>query len=166
MQEQMPDMNKPQNNIEQQVFDQMRQQSPPPQQATSSKQDNSQYNQLAAIIVDLDRRLRTLEERYNNLRQKLHSTDQNVIDSERTFSKEIRTINDESMELKRSVSDFSDRLLMFGSEMQNNAKSVDLKVLEKYLAMWDPANYVTRKELREYLKNHKIPLLNSENKEE
>ena len=126
----------------------------------------SESAQIANIISDLDRRLRMLEERYSNLRKKIQLTDSNLIDSEKTYSKELRTFNDELLELKRSTSDFADKVLIFSGEMDNTAKKNDLKVLEKYLAMWDPRLFVTRKDLKEYLKSKNITLVESDSDEE
>jgi len=68
--------------------------------------------------------------------------------------------------LKRSIVDFDEKVVMFGSEMDNVAQKTDLKVIEKYLAMWNPGMFVTRKELREYLKNKKIKVLNESDDED
>jgi 16S rRNA G1207 methylase RsmC len=160
MPEQIPDLNQPMNSVEQQFLEQQQaqqqaQQLPP---LSSSKEDSQAMAQVSTMLIDLDRRLRVLEERYNNLRQKLHSTDQNLLESEKSFGRDIRHINEDTLELKRTVNDFSDKLGMFTNEMQNVAKSVDLKVIEKYLAMWNPTNFVTRNELREYLKQNSIQL--------
>jgi hypothetical protein len=126
----------------------------------------SEYTQIANIISDLDRRLRILEERYSNLRKKIQLTDSNLIDSERSFSKELRTFNDELLELKRSTSDFGDKMMLFSGEMDNTAKKTDLKVLEKYLAMWDPKMFVTRKDLKAYLQSKNITLVEDSSDDE
>jgi len=127
------------------------------QDANNSK--NAEYTQIANIISDLDRRLRILEERYGNLRKKIQLTDQNMIDAERSFGKELRGFNQEILELKRSVVDFDEKVVIFSGEMDITAQKTDLKILEKYLALWDPGTFVTRKELREYLKSKNIKLV-------
>jgi len=119
----------------------------------NAKDQNSESSQMAGIVSDLDRRLRVLEERYGNLRKKLQLTDQNMVESERSFGKELKTFNSDTLELKRSIADFDEKVTIFSSEMDNVALKSDLKVLEKYLAMWNPQMYVTRSELREYLRN-------------
>ncbi len=113
----------------------------------------SESSQIAGLVSDLDRRLRVLEERYGNLRKKLQLTDQNLIEADRSFIKELKGFNDELLETKRSLSDFDEKISIFGNELIDTAKKTDLKILEKYLAMWDPKMFVTRKELREYIKN-------------
>ena len=65
-------------------------------------------------------------------------------------------MNDESMELKRSTNDFGDKIVMFESELGNVAQKMDLKVIEKYFNLWDPSSFVTRSELKDYLKGKKI----------
>jgi len=138
-----------QGTIGQQVADAQAQEPNPNSQ-------NGESAQLAGIISDLDRRLRVLEERYGNLRKKLQLTDQNLIESERSFGKELRSFGVDILEQKRSITDFDEKVTIFGGEMENVAQKTDLKVLEKYLAMWNPQMYVTRNELREYLKNRKM----------
>jgi hypothetical protein len=125
----------------------------------ANAEGGDEYPRITGMVSDMDRRLRVLEERYSNLRKKIQLTDQNMIESERSLGREIHSFSDELLELKRSTNDFTDKILVFGSELDHAAKKRDLKVIEKYLGMWNPVNYVTRKELRDYLKNNKIKLL-------
>ncbi len=126
----------------------------------------SESTQIASMISDLDRRLRILEERYGNLRKKIQLTDQNLIESERSFGKELRGFGSDVLELKRSISDFDEKVVIFGSEMDNVAQKTDLKIVEKYLAMWNPGMFVTRRELKDYLKSKNIKLLEESSDEE
>jgi predicted nucleic acid-binding Zn-ribbon protein len=147
----------PQNSIEQQLADQQNQQNQQNMSTAMSSSGNKdqqpEYAQVANIVSDLDRRLRTLEERYSNLRKKLQITDENLLDAERSFSKELRTFNQESLDVKKQVNEFSEKMGMLGNEMENVAQKSDLKVVEKYLDMWNPSNFVTRTELKAYLKS-------------
>jgi predicted nucleic acid-binding Zn-ribbon protein len=149
-----------QGDIEQEIADTQDQ----AQQQEGGEQ--SEYTQIAGMISDLDRRLRVLEERYGNLRKKIQLTDQNIIDSERSINKEIRNFSADVLDIKRSVADFDEKIVLFGNEMQNVAQKSDLKVMEKYLVMWSPNMFVTRKELREYLKNKKIKILGNPGEDE
>ncbi|GIU68940.1 MAG: hypothetical protein KatS3mg002_0176 [Candidatus Woesearchaeota archaeon] len=153
----------PQNQIENQLFnqEQVQQQS---QNNTSSKQ-NVEIEQIANIITDLDRRLRILEERYNNIRKKIQLTDQNILETERGFVKELKILNEDNLKLKKDVSDYFEKISIFNDEISQAAKKTDIMVIEKYLDLWDPKNFVTRKELREYLKE-KIRLEKSDSTSE
>lgn len=145
----------PQNSVEQQVYS----------QESNDSREQPEMTQMASIIADLDRRLRTLEERYANLRKKLQLTDQNLIESERAFGKDLKILNDDSMQIKKQVNDFSDKVLMFGEELGNTAKKNDVKVIEKYLTMWNPQQFITRKELKQYLEYNKPNFQQKESEE-
>lgn len=140
--------------------------SPDSQDSGDDKNAPSESSQISSMISDLDRRLRILEERYGNLRKKIQLTDQNMIESERSFGKELRGFGSEMLELKRSIVDFDEKVVIFGSEMDSVAQKTDLKIIEKYLAMWNPGMFVTRKELKEYLKSKNIKVIEDDNSEE
>lgn len=146
----MADFN-PNNSVESQLFNQPgagMQSTPAPQ----LRGENAEIEQIASIITDLDRRLRILEERYGNIRKKLQLTDQNILESERGFVKELKIINDDTLKLKKQVNDYSEKIEIFNDEINQAAKKTDIKLIEKYLDLWDPKNFVTRNELKEYLK--------------
>ncbi len=124
--------------------------------APSPDNPTTDIQNIASLISDLDRRLRVLEERYSNLRKKIQLTDENLVDGERTFSREIKSFNDSLIELKRSTIDFSDKITIFESELSRTAKKSDVKIIEKYLALWTPIMFVTRKELKDYLETKKM----------
>ncbi|MGV8151261.1 MAG: hypothetical protein ACP5NV_06045 [Candidatus Woesearchaeota archaeon] len=149
----------PNNRVESQMFSM----NEPLQQPQSEKKEgNAEIEQIASIITDLDRRLRTLEERYSNVRKKLQLTDQNMIESERSFVKEIKAINDDTLKLKKQVNDYSEKMSILSEEVGESAKRVDLKVIEKYLALWNPQIFVTRKELKAYLMQKNPPIIKEE----
>jgi hypothetical protein len=122
----------------------------------------SEYSQIAGLVSDLDRRLRILEERYSTLRKKLQLTDQNLIEADRSFGKELRGFSDELLGVRRNVADFDEKISIFGSELNSTATKTDLKIVEKYLNMWNPRMFVTRKELREYLKSRDIRIVDDD----
>src|SRR3989339_1818007 len=97
----------PNNSIENSMFNQPNPNmpsSPPP------KGQNAEIEQVASIVTDLDRRLRILEERYSNIRKKLQLTDQNILESERGFVKELRTVNEDTLKLRKQVNDYSEKI--------------------------------------------------------
>jgi hypothetical protein len=157
----------PNNSIENSMFNQQGAGMPAPS-SSQSKGQNSEIEQVASIITDLDRRLRILEERYSNVRKKLQLTDQNILESERGFVKELRVVNDDTLKLRKQVNDYSEKISIFDDEINQAAKKTDVKLIEKYLDLWNPRNFVTRKELREHLKQKENmpPSLNEDDAEE
>ena len=88
----------------------------------SQKTDNSQeLSTISSNIGNLNRRLRVLEERYTNLRKKSQLTDQNMLHIDKKIIEEIKTC----------------------------AKNEDIKVIEKYVNMWEPVKFVTINQLKD-----------------
>jgi hypothetical protein len=129
----------------------------PPVPAPSPQEQNRQQKmteiakQITEALSDLDRRVKVLEDRYTNLRKKNQLTDQNIIESEKSISKELRNLQDNTLALKSTLDDVSEKLALFNSEFENVAKKTDLAVLQKYMNLWQPMNFVTRDELKQIL---------------
>ncbi|MEM4260861.1 MAG: hypothetical protein QXG00_06495 [Candidatus Woesearchaeota archaeon] len=111
--------------------------------------------QISESLSDLDRRIKVLEDRYINLRKKSQLTDQNIIESEKAITKEIKILQDSIISLRSTVSDVSEKLSLFNSEFENVARKTDLSVLQKYMDLWQPMNFVTRQELKQILEDWK-----------
>lgn len=104
------------------------------------------FTAIRNSVNDIERRLRVLEERYSNLRKKIQITDQNRIDNENQFSKAVLALNETVIGLKVQVEEIGEKISIFNSEFENLAKKRDLRMLEKYLDMWQPMNFVSREE--------------------
>jgi hypothetical protein len=116
---------------------------------------------LSGINKDLtlmSRRIRINEERNMNIRKKIQVIEHNMLLSQKRMLSEIRYINDEITDLKRQIEDLKGSLSVMGREVSLAAKKEDVQVLEKYVNMWEPMNFVTRQEidriLTEKLKKH------------
>jgi len=120
-----------------------------PEAPKKEKQDPFSF--IRNSVNDVERRLRVLEERYSNLRKKIQITDQNMLEQEGHLSKDVHVLNDVVMSLKLQVEEIAEKLSIFNSEFENLAKKRDVKILEKYLDMWQPMNFVTRHEFNQIL---------------
>ena len=104
-------------------------------------------------INELGRRLRVLEERYANLQNKAQITEQNMISKSRLTQTEIKTTNSDVHELKNEINQLKTQFLMVMKELQGMARKEDVKVLERYLNMWEPVKFVTHDEIEELIHN-------------
>ncbi|RJQ18226.1 hypothetical protein C4573_00705 [Candidatus Woesearchaeota archaeon] len=109
---------------------------------------NDPFSIISHNVNDLERRLRVLEERYTNLRKKTQITDQNMLENEKHLSKEIRGLTDSVSELKFQMQELAEKLAIFNSEFEHVAQKTDVQMIEKYLDLWQPMNFVTREELK------------------
>lgn len=107
---------------------------------------------IANAVRDLNRRLRTLEERYTNLQTKAQITEQNMISRHKRFNIEVKTINADMTEQKKEIMEIKERILLMIRELKSSAKKEEVKVLQKYINLWEPLNFVTRNEVNEIIK--------------
>mgnify|MGYP001616678312 CR=1 FL=1 len=107
---------------------------------------------LTEEIRNLSRRLRIIEERYTNLRTKQQVIEQNMLSRHKQVTTEIKTTNSDMHELKTEITEIKDRLLLIIKELKECAKKEEVKVLEKYINLWDPVNFITRNEIEGIVK--------------
>lgn len=100
-------------------------------------------------------RLRVLEGRYTNVQTELSVTEENMINRNKKLTTEIKTLTLDINELRKEINEIKDRVLMIIKEMQTLARKEDIKVLQRYIEMWEPMNFVTHKEVEEII-NEKL----------
>lgn len=99
---------------------------------------------MAGELNNMGRRLMVLEERYTNLRKKTQVTDQNMLSANKKFMTEIQTAHAEMDELKKQINDLVEKLKIIVRELKECAKRQEVDVLQKYINIWQPLNFVTR----------------------
>ncbi len=104
-------------------------------------------------IRNVSRRLKVSEERYTNLRTKVELTEQNMLSKDKQISTEIKTTNLDVHELKKELTEIKERVLMLIKELQTCAKREEVNVLEKYINLWEPVNFVTRNEVEDIIRD-------------
>lgn len=127
---------------------------PDPQELTKAvaspqKQQISQISnqELAIQISNISRRLRIVEERYNNIRKKMQVTDQNMITSHKRHDEGIRALNTDFLDTSRDMEDVKEKIKLIIRELKVCAKYDEVKVLERYINLWEPVKYVTQAEV-------------------
>lgn len=92
-------------------------------------------------------RLRVLEERFTMLNRKIEVIERNMLNEHKKVDTEIKAINAETAELKRGVDGLSDKIGLITNELKNFAGKDDIEVIKKYIEMWEPLNFATKKEV-------------------
>ncbi len=99
------------------------------------------------------RRIRVLEEQFTNLRRKTQVIDQNMISESKKSSTDIKMINSEINDIKRMLNDLETKMLLLIKELKLCAKKEDVNYLQKYVTMWEPIKFVTKKEVEMIVKD-------------
>ena len=102
-------------------------------------------------LNELIGRIRINESKISSLRERLLVTDSNMILEYKKLSYNIRSLQHEIQAIKKEVYEIRESIRDMIKEMQNFAKKSDLKVLEKYINLWNPLNFVTDKEVKKII---------------
>lgn len=113
---------------------------------TSRRTPKGPAHELSNLMADIASGIKILEDRYSNLRKKTQLTDQSLLDAQREFEKERKIVNDELMEMKVELADIKNDLKTMNDELDGAARGGDVRVLEKYLDLWQPMHFITRKQ--------------------
>lgn len=102
---------------------------------------------LSMQLNNVSRRLRILEERYTSLRKKTQATDQTVLDLNKETRAELKATHAEFVEFRREFYDLRDKVKLIVKELKECAKTDEVKILENYINLWEPVNFVTRNDV-------------------
>ena len=125
---------------------------PPPKKGILGfgKPEQQQGPDLSSVTNDinsLSRRLRLIEEGSTNLRRFLQVTEDNIIARNKHYSAELKTINSDITEIRKEIQELRDKLILVIKELQFVARKDEVKVLEKYINLWNPIKFVSQNEI-------------------
>ena len=125
---------------------------PPPKKGILSfgKQEQPQGPDLSNVnndINSLSRRLRSMEEGSTNLRRFLQVTEDNIIARNKHYSAELKTIASDITEIRKEMQEIREKLILVIKELQFAARKDEVKVLEKYINLWNPIKFVSQNEI-------------------
>jgi hypothetical protein len=110
-----------------------------------TSQSGSQTNEIAT-------KLKLLEERYTILRKKSQLSEQNLVEMDKEQFSELRLIQERITDMKRDVKTVIEQLGSLHDEMQNFTRREEFIVLKRYVDLWQPTDFVTRKEVNNFLR--------------
>jgi hypothetical protein len=104
-------------------------------------------------LINISRRLRTIEERYTNLNRKVELNEKNMIDWHKNTVKELRAFMLDITDMKKSINELKEKVRAVVRSMQNLAKKDEVMVMRKYLDLWEPINFVTQEQVEKIVKD-------------
>ncbi len=117
-----------------------------------SAQDASAPSALSQSIGEVERRLRSLEEKYSNLERRSQVTEENMLSGNRKVKTEIKMTSEELSDLKAQVADVNEKIKAVVRELQGFARTEDVDVIRKYLNLIEPLGFVTQSEVDRIVK--------------
>ena len=116
------------------------------------------YQDISQVLSDIVNRIRSLESKYNVLGERLLIVNENMISQFKKNKGEARVTSQEIKDIKAELFQTRGSFMDLTKQMEFFATKENIKVLEKYINLWDPFKFVTEKELEkklEILKNEK-----------
>ena len=96
---------------------------------------------------DPSERIRVLESKYSYLRDRVVLINENLIGEYKKLSQEMNIIDSELKDMKKDIFEMKEALRHILEEMKYFARKENFNVLEKYINMWNPLNFVTEEEV-------------------
>ena len=115
------------------------------------QQETPDYSGITTDVNTLSRRLRLLEEGFTNLRRFFQVTEESIIAKNKHFSAEIKTVSSDINEIRKEIQEMKDKLILVIRELQSVARKEEVKVLERYINMWNPIRFVTQNEVEQII---------------
>lgn len=134
----------------------------------SDHHENPQaLSDLSSQVNNVARRLRLMEERYTSTRASVQVNEKNMLDGFKKTHSELRSFHDDIKGFKREINELKDTVKLIVSELKLLAKKEEVKVLERYINIWEPVNFVTQNEVERIVKRELEKKLNpSDNSDE
>ncbi|MFH1376511.1 MAG: hypothetical protein ABIH25_02650 [Candidatus Woesearchaeota archaeon] len=108
-----------------------------------------------STLGNINTRIRILEGRYNLTRERMFVINQNMVDHYKALQGDMKGINEDIRDIKEGLETIKTTMNSIVREMQFFARKEQLKVLEKYINIWNPINFVTEEEVLELIKKHR-----------
>jgi hypothetical protein len=102
------------------------------------------YNEEFANLIS---RFRLIEDRQANLQRKIHLMEENMLSAEKDAKTELKVLHSELTELKRTMKGFEEFVQKVSSSLENLATREEVKLIERYVNLLDPTNFISRKQL-------------------
>jgi seryl-tRNA synthetase len=123
----------------------------PEEHVRKQSADTELFGRISKSVNNIAASLRILEERYSTLRNKNQVSEQNIIELEKEVTNDIKLLSEDMVELKRELADVKEKLRLISAEMEKLVNKNEFRIMERYLDMWQPMNFVTKDELNRLL---------------
>ena len=102
---------------------------------------------LSNFLTDVTNKIRNLESKNNILAEHILTVNQNTIEEYKRINKELFLLNEDIKKLKEEIFSIRQTLKNFLNETDFFAKKTDIKVLEKYINLWNPLEFVKEEDI-------------------
>jgi outer membrane murein-binding lipoprotein Lpp len=114
-------------------------------------EEEAREKTMAHAVTGVNTRLTLLEDRYNTVREQIGFAERSLVEGRENTNKKIRVLDSELNELNSEMKELKDKVLSLNEEIKRAAKEEQVRVIDKYLDLWEPLEFVTRQEVKKAL---------------
>ena len=103
------------------------------------------------VVSDINSKLRILESKNNILAEHLLTVNENSLEEYKRIRREIEIINGDVKKLKEDLFNLRQAIKGFLGEIDYFAKKTDIKILEKYINLWNPLEFVREEDVEKII---------------
>ncbi len=101
--------------------------------------------------AQINQRIRIIEQRFEEFREHLDLIESNLLEKEKEMNKEINMLTETIRELRAEVKKTTEEYDKVFDKLDSFAPKEKLKVIERYINMLNPIDYVTKEEVEELI---------------
>ena len=106
------------------------------------------------ILNEVIGRIRSLESKHTLLSEQVLVINKNMIGEYKQLVRQLQILSADIKEARSEVFKLKEALQEVARETQSFAKKDSVKVLEKYMDLWNPMHFVTEDEVKRLVKEH------------
>ena len=103
--------------------------------------------------ININNRLRLVEEKTTNLNRKIEVIEKNMLDHFKKTTQDFKTFDKELMDFKHEINALKEKADLIIKELRMTAGKDELNTLKKYLDLWSPVKFITREEVEKIIQD-------------
>ncbi len=113
--------------------------------------DPYDVNAVSALLAEFSTRLNDIEERERLLKERVLMLSRTLLKQEDKLGKEMSVVKDDVRNLNESMDKLKDAVQNIVSESSEFARREELRVLEKYMKIWEPLHYARMEDVEDMI---------------
>ncbi len=110
-------------------------------------------NAVAALISELNTKINDIESRHELLKERVMVSNESFIKSRDSLMKDINLIKDDMRQIKIKISSLQESLQYLLTETATFARKEELRILDKYMRIWEPLKYARLEDVENMINN-------------
>lgn len=106
-------------------------------------------------VTDVAARLKVLEERYANLSRREQLAEQNMMRFQKDLRGDLKAVQNRLLETRKHANELREKLELIQGQVAQSADKHELRVVEAYLDLIQPMQFVTRVEAKKLLEERR-----------